>query len=589
MPPSVGDRHPTSASCFERTTTRTSRPLPRRTRSSSTGSATRPISISPRHEDLPGHRQHGGRRLGRGARHARRRPHDTWIARRRRGERHAHAPRRALSPRARTDLRVRPRRGRRGSVSRREGAGQGLRSDRRPAPAGRGSARRNESPPGGRHPGLRDARVQQRAGADRGAGWGVECRDVGRASRCGGPRWCRDDRRAAYRLRRFRRRVRRDRAARVIADAVRRVRDRRRGWRGRHRRHVPLAPRPSAHRPRHRRVSRRRRPPPPNMADFVMRGCAIAIVLATLAACSDARQSSAAQVTRTADEVRASVPASRRTAITEAVARVAPAVVTVQTEVVQRVAADPFESLFGGRSGTQTQAGIGTGFIVRPDGVIVTNAHVIAGANRISVMLRDGTVHPATAVGTDETNDLAVIRIVNASNLPVAPLGDSDNLLVGEWAIAIGNPYGFMLGNSEPSVTAGVISGVGRNLIARGEGPSAYFDMVQTDASINPGNSGGPLVSATGEVIGVNSSIYSTSGGGSIGLGFAIPINRARRVADDLLAHGRVRRPWIGVRLDEPRTNNPRELIARGATVAAVTPGSPAERAGLRRGDVITR
>jgi serine protease Do len=324
------------------------------------------------------------------------------------------------------------------------------------------------------------------------------------------------------------------------------------------------------------------------MAHLVMRSGAIALVLAAVAACSDARQSSAAQVTRTADEVRASVPASRRTAITEAVAKVAPAVVTVQTEVVQRVAADPFESLFGGRSGTQTQAGLGTGFIVRADGVIVTNAHVIAGASRLSVMLRDGTTYPARAVGTDETNDLAVIKVENAANLPVAPLGDSDNLLVGEWAIAIGNPYGFMLGNSEPSVTAGVISGVGRNLVARGEGPSAYFDMIQTDASINPGNSGGPLVSATGDVIGVNSSIYSTSGG-SIGLGFAIPINRARRVADDLLAHGRVRRPWIGIRLEDPRTSNTRELIARGATVAAVTPGSPAERAGLRRGDVITR
>jgi serine protease Do len=318
-----------------------------------------------------------------------------------------------------------------------------------------------------------------------------------------------------------------------------------------------------------------------------MRSALFIVLAAALAACSDARQSSA-QVTRTADQAQASVPASRRTAITEAVARVAPSVVTVQTERVQRVAADPFESLFGGRSGTQTSSGLGTGFIVRTDGVIVTNAHVIAGATRISVMLRDGTMHPATAVGTDETNDLAVLK-VNAPNLPVAPLGDSDNLLVGEWAIAIGNPYGFMLGNSEPSVTAGVISGVGRNLVARGEGPSAYFDMVQTDASINPGNSGGPLVSATGEVIGVNSSIYSTTGGGSIGLGFAIPINRARRVADDLLAHGRVRRPWIGARLDEPRTDNPRELIARGATVASVTPGSPAERAGLRRGDVITR
>jgi serine protease Do len=323
------------------------------------------------------------------------------------------------------------------------------------------------------------------------------------------------------------------------------------------------------------------------MAEHLMRTTAILALAAVLAACSDARQSSAAQVAKTADQARASVPASRRTAITEAVARVAPSVVTVQTEVVQRVAADPFESMFGGRSGTQTQAGLGTGFIMRGDGVIVTNAHVIAGATRISVMLRDGTTYPATAIGTDETNDLAVLK-VKASDLPVAPIGDSDNLLVGEWAIAIGNPYGFMLGNSEPSVTAGVISGVGRNLVARGEGPSAYFDMIQTDASINPGNSGGPLVSASGEVIGVNSSIYSTSGG-SIGLGFAIPVNRARRVAEDLLAHGRVRRPWIGVRLEAPRTDNPRELIMRGATVAAVTPGSPAERAGLRQGDVITR
>jgi serine protease Do len=161
-------------------------------------------------------------------------------------------------------------------------------------------------------------------------------------------------------------------------------------------------------------------------------------------------------------------------------------------------------------------------------------------------------------------------------------------LLVGEWAIAIGNPYGFMLGNAEPSVTAGVISGVGRNLVARGEGSSAYFDMIQTDASINPGNSGGPLVSADGEVIGVNSSIYSNSGG-SIGLGFAIPINRARRVADDLVEHGRVRRPWIGVRLDQPRSDNPRDYIALGARVAAVTPGSPAQRAGIRVGDQLVR
>jgi len=310
---------------------------------------------------------------------------------------------------------------------------------------------------------------------------------------------------------------------------------------------------------------------------------------ALVLACSGSPRSSDAQVARTSDQTTtASVPASRRTAITEAVARVAPSVVTVQTEAEQRVAADPFEQMFGGRSGTQTSAGLGTGFVIKSDGVIVTNAHVVAGATRVSVMFRDGKTYPATIIGTDETNDLAVIR-VKASNLPVAPIGDSDNLLVGEWAIAIGNPYGFMLGNSEPSVTAGVISGVGRNLVARGEGPSAYFDMIQTDASINPGNSGGPLVSATGEVIGVNSSIYSTSGGGSIGLGFAIPINRVRRVADDLLAHGRVQRPWIGVRLEAPRSDNPRDAISRGAIIASVTPGSPAERAGIRTGDVITR
>jgi serine protease Do len=279
------------------------------------------------------------------------------------------------------------------------------------------------------------------------------------------------------------------------------------------------------------------------------------------------------------------IDARRRTVITDAVAKVSPAVVTVQTEIVQH-STDPFGAFFG-RGGDRVMPGLGSGFIVRADGVIVTNAHVIADANTISVALRDGTTYPAKLLGKDEINDIAVLKIP-AKGLPVATLGNSDNLLIGEWAIAIGNPYGFLLGNTEPSVTTGVISGTGRNLAARAEGNATYVDMIQTDAAINPGNSGGPLVNALGEVIGMNSSIYTPSGG-SVGLGFAIPIDRVKRVTDDLLLHGTIRRPWIGVKLELPETQNPREALRSGVVIRAVVPGSPAAQAGLRAGDVLVR
>jgi serine protease Do len=164
--------------------------------------------------------------------------------------------------------------------------------------------------------------------------------------------------------------------------------------------------------------------------------------------------------------------AARRTPITEAVARVSPAVVTVQTEATAP-ATTPFDAFFGGRPDRTTQ-GLGSGFIIRADGVIVTNAHVVAGATAVKVALRDGTTYPAKIVGVDETNDLAVLRI-DAQHLSVAPLGVSDDLIIGEWAIAIGNPYGFFLGNTEPSVTVGVISGTGRNLVGQVEGAACTW------------------------------------------------------------------------------------------------------------------
>jgi serine protease Do len=326
------------------------------------------------------------------------------------------------------------------------------------------------------------------------------------------------------------------------------------------------------------------------MLTHKIRRVARLVVVVGVIGCSRTPEQSAAQSTAQSSSIPISnnvqVSQSRQNAITAAVAKVAPSVVTVQTEAIEQAPTDPFEMFFG-RAQPRTQSGLGTGFVVRGEGVIVTNAHVVEGASKVSVMMRDGTVYPAKVLGADETNDIAVVKI-NAKNLPEVKLGNSNNLVIGEWAIAIGNPYGFYLGNSEPSVSVGVVSATQRNLVAPGEGQASYFDMIQTDAAINPGNSGGPLVDADGEVVGVNSNIFSPSGG-SVGLGFAIPINRVARVVDDLMTHGSIRSPWIGVRLRQSQSSNPRDVLSQGAVIGTVTPGSPAASAGLQPGDVILR
>jgi serine protease Do len=293
------------------------------------------------------------------------------------------------------------------------------------------------------------------------------------------------------------------------------------------------------------------------------------------------------------DALQDTVTAGRRNAIVRAAERVAPAVVSVTVTVRERVQPRTLlESLFIPPGASQETQGLGSGSIIDARGLVLTNEHVVRGANTIVVTLRDGRRFEAETAGVDEVTDLALLRLKDVNGtLPVAPLGSSDDLLVGEWAIAIGNPFGYLLSNAEPTVTAGVISGLNRNIISSAEsgGESSggyYLDMIQTDASINPGNSGGPLVNALGQVIGVNSSIISGAGG-SIGLGFAIPIDRAKRVAADLLRDGKVRRAWTGVDVSDAIPDETGH--SSSVRVTGVAPGSPGAAAGMRPGMTVLR
>lgn len=272
-----------------------------------------------------------------------------------------------------------------------------------------------------------------------------------------------------------------------------------------------------------------------------------------------------------------------RSFVAEAVRRAGPAVVRLDTErtvetrggVPSVFLLDPLFRQFFGDGGAapsrRTERGQGTGVIFQKEGLILTNAHVVEGSTRVSVGLVDGRRLEGSVVGADPITDLAVVRVPVSGPLPVAPLGNSDAVQVGDWAIAVGNPFGL-----DNTVTLGIISSVNRNAAKLGI-TDKRLDLIQTDAAINPGNSGGPLLNAEGEVIGINALVRSGPGAG---LGFSIPINRAKEIATQLVRSGRASHALVGLALAQEEGR---------VRVASVMPGGPAARAGLRAGDLLLK
>ena len=309
--------------------------------------------------------------------------------------------------------------------------------------------------------------------------------------------------------------------------------------------------------------------------------------------------------TQTPQQVAAVPVTAEQSFVADAVARTGDAVVRLDTEktVVSRFQ-DPFMNdpffkeffgdRFGGNMPTEQErivTGQGSGFITNANGVILTNAHVVSGADKVTVTLKDGRSFEGEVKGTDEVTDLAVVKInPGKDSIPVASLGDSSSINVGDWAIAVGNPVG--LNNT---VTLGIISTLERSSAQAGI-PDKRIDFLQTDAAINPGNSGGPLLNARGDVIGINTAIRRDA----MGIGFAIPINKAKSLQDTLASGQKVPHPFIGIRMvtltpEDAKKNNadPNSPVTlpeiNGALVLGVAPDSPALAAGLRRGDVITQ
>ncbi len=290
---------------------------------------------------------------------------------------------------------------------------------------------------------------------------------------------------------------------------------------------------------------------------------------------------------------------SRKNIITETVKKVSSAVVGINVTEIRQYESplgslfdDPFfKQFFGGRDYNQTVKELGSGFIISPDGYIVTNDHVAGNASQITVTMTNGKQYNAKLVGSDKASDVALIK-VDAENLPYEILGNSDDIMIGEWVIALGNPFGLFEINDKPTVTVGVVSSSGMNLQPINN--RYYLNMIQTDAAINGGNSGGPLVNSNGEVIGMNTLIFTAGGNqGNIGLGFAIPIDKVKRIVKELKENGKVDRDFsVGLRIqsiDEGIAKYYDLSTTKGVIVTQVNQGSPADKAGIKAGDIIVQ